>query len=168
LKLQVKCICRAGLRIESSMAASYFSDPRWFLFGLLGLSFINANPLDYKEPLQAPARETIEYLDRFPAVKEYIGAPQQLGYASDVEEKAISADRGTETVMIDMPSLRNFFEAEYALAPNILVYGLVRSKILGNFSSVQRGREFAKKSKLKIEKDFGNGLFIYSNEKSES
>jgi hypothetical protein len=94
-------------------------------------------------------RDIASYIKRFDRVKKYLGDRQVVGYIY----------RGDFNVM-------NYYLAQYALAPIVLVNNPNLPLVIGNFG--RRTHRFIKKSiqpKYKVVKNFGNGVFLLRRKK---
>jgi hypothetical protein len=94
-------------------------------------------------------RDITSYIKRFDEVKEHLGGLKLVGYVY----------RGDFNVM-------NYYLAQYALAPLVLVNNPNLPLNIGNFG--RRTHRFIKKSiqpKYKVVKNFGNGVFLLRRKK---
>jgi len=88
-------------------------------------------------------------IKRFDGVKEYLGDRRVVGYVY----------RGGF-------NLRNYYLAQYALVPIIVVNNSNLPLVIGNFG--RRNRRFIRKSiepKYEVVKNFGNGVFLLRRKK---
>jgi hypothetical protein len=89
-----------------------------------------------------------KYEKRFSDLKAYLQNSTVVGYVSDFDDK--SNDDGLAYGM-----------AQYVLAPVILVRGINRNFIIGNFQSAKPDIKAYEKSNISLTVDFGNGVMLF-------
>ncbi len=97
----------------------------------------------------------ILYEQRFRSVREALPPGAIAGYVTDLQE----GERFLEPV-----ALQEFFLAQHALAPTILIIGTAPSTVVGNFPqrspSPEDVRVLRLRQELGVEQDFGDGVML--------
>lgn len=97
----------------------------------------------------------ILYEQRFESVREALPPGAIAGYVTDKQQ----GDRLLEPV-----ALQEFFLAQYALAPTILILGTAPSTVVGNFPQPSSSSADPRISRLRqglgVERDFGDGVIL--------
>ena len=88
------------------------------------------------------------YEKRFIGLKEFLQNHSVVGYVSDYDDN--SNGDGIAYTM-----------AQYVLAPIILVRGIKRNFIIGNFNSAKPDIKAYQKENLSLIRDFGNGVILF-------
>ena len=88
------------------------------------------------------------YEKRFIDLKELLQNHLVVGYVSDYDDN--SNEDGIAYTM-----------TQYVLAPIILVRGIKRNFIIGNFHSVKPNIKVYEKENLSLIRDFGNGVILF-------
>ena len=88
------------------------------------------------------------YEKRLIGLKEFIQNHLVVGYVSDYDDN--SNENGIAYTM-----------TQYVLAPIILVRGIKRNFIVGNFHSAKPNIKAYEYEKLSIYRDFGNGVILF-------
>ena len=88
------------------------------------------------------------YEKRFIELKEFLQNHLVAGYVSDYDDN--SNEDGIAYTM-----------AQYVLAPIILVRGMKRNLIIGNFNSAKPDIKAYQKENLSLIRDFGNGVILF-------
>ena len=88
------------------------------------------------------------YEKKFIGLKEFLGNHLVVGYVSDYDDN--SDEDGIAYTM-----------TQYVLAPIILVRGIKRNFIIGNFHSVKPNIKAYEKENLSLIRDFGNGVILF-------
>ena len=89
-----------------------------------------------------------KYEKRFSEIKAYLPNHAVVGYISDYDKK--SAKDGQAYNM-----------TQYVLAPTIVVRGLKRKFIVGNFQGSQPDVKAYEKENISLIRDFGNGVVLF-------
>jgi len=89
------------------------------------------------------------YTDRFKALKGRLPGRGVVGYWTDEQ-------------VTDVRSLMGFVLTQYALAPLVVVWGVDRPMIIGNFHEAPPSAELLAKRGLRVTCDLGNGVMILS------
>ena len=79
--------------------------------------------------------------------------------------KASLPNNATVGYVSDMKGEAEFYLAEYALTPVILVRTAHRPFVIGNFTNMDAAHQTAEASNLKLMKDFGQGLMLFRNDR---
>ena len=88
------------------------------------------------------------YEKKFTELKEVLQNHLTVGYVSDYDDK--SNEDGIAYGM-----------TQYVLAPIILVRGIKRNFIVGNFHSTKPNIKAYEKENLSLYRDFGNGVILF-------
>jgi len=88
------------------------------------------------------------YEKRFFTLKEFLQNHLVVGYVSDYDDN--SNENGIAYTM-----------TQYVLAPIILVRGVKRNFIVGNFHSAKPNIKAYEKENLSLIRDFGNGVILF-------
>ncbi len=88
------------------------------------------------------------YEKRFMELKEFLQNHLAVGYVSDYDDN--SDEDGIAYSM-----------TQYVLAPIILVRGIKRNFIVGNFHSAKLNIKAYEKENLSLYRDFGNGVILF-------
>jgi hypothetical protein len=96
---------------------------------------------------QAPDQITV-YEKRFSALKAFLQNQPVVGYVSDYGDNSKAGGLA-------------YRMAQYVLAPTILVRGVNRDFIIGNFQTTHPNIKAFEKDNLSLHMDFGNGVILF-------
>jgi hypothetical protein len=89
------------------------------------------------------------YLRRFEPLRRALPARVTVGYEADSEDP-----------LTDRQEVKRFYLTQYALAPAIVVAGVDRNLVIGNYRDPSRCRVCWSKN-FALVKDFGQGLMLF-------
>jgi hypothetical protein len=115
-------------------------------------------------PLIAPNRDKITTnLKRYEHVAPDLTDKDVIGYISDSDiTKVVKGNNGAQT-MIELEAYKRFTMAQYALAPNVLIYSGDRPMVLANFLK-PGSTEHLGELGFVVVKDYGDGVLICKHE----
>jgi len=123
-----------------------------FLFTAIIIFSFHNNFKALQKGIQRYKRKELDqitiYEKRFFELKEFLQNHLVVGYVSDYDDN--SNEDGIAYSM-----------TQYVLAPIILVRGIKRNFIVGNFQSAKPNINANKKKNLSLYRDFGNGVILF-------
>ena len=123
-----------------------------FLFTAIIIFSFHNNFKALQKGIQRYKRKELDqitiYEKRFFELKEFLQNHLVVGYVSDYDDN--SNEDGIAYSM-----------TQYVLAPIILVRGIKRNFIVGNFHSAQPNIKAYEKENLSLYRDFGNGVILF-------
>ena len=104
-----------------------------------------------KRYLKSPRTDEVtRHEDRFTDLRKVLPKHGVVGYVTDQHHP----EGG-----------REYFQTQYTLAPAIITGGKENHLVIGNFHGTADGNDIAKTLDLVLLCEFGNGLFLFKNER---
>jgi hypothetical protein len=123
-----------------------------FFFAVIIILSFHHNFLTLHKAMQRYNRKELDpisqYEKRFNRLKAYIQNHPVVGYISDIDNKSVEDSLA-------------YGRTQYVLAPIILVRGIKRKFVIGNFQSAKPDIKEYEKKKLSLIMDFGNGVMWF-------
>ncbi len=94
--------------------------------------------------------EVTRYENRFADLREVLPKHGVVGYVTDQHYPE---------------SGRQYFQTQYTLAPSIITWGKGYHLVIGNFHGTADGSDITKTLDLVLLREFGDGLFLFKNER---
>ncbi|MGE5276679.1 MAG: hypothetical protein ACM3SU_06775 [Acidobacteriota bacterium] len=123
-----------------------------FLLASIGLAS-SASLVWHAEPIgrgRTDKEETVLALRRFEPLRRILPPHATVGYEAD-----------SENPLEDRAEVKRFYFAQYALAPAIVVAGVDRDLVVGNYRDPDKNCRICRSGRFVLQNDFGGGLMLF-------